>query len=286
MIHIYQYFSDFIWSNASNKLEIKFRLMKKIIPLILLLTAINFAFAQKKPKIQGSRNVVENSYRLASFNAIELSEGIEVNITHGKAYGYTLKTDDNLIDFIKFEIVGETLKIYTTHEIRREKALEINVTVLSINSITLKENSKLICKNRLELETLSFTAFDESEYELDVFVGSSDFQLHRSTKGKIQLKGEDAKFALDENAYLEGSIVVENIEMTAKDRTDAEIEGDVRFLKLTVSNGADIDLQKMKSSTIDAITSGSAEAYLYSNDEIKLHNSDNSKVYIYGNPYD
>ncbi|QHI35800.1 hypothetical protein IMCC3317_11480 [Kordia antarctica] len=258
--------------------------MKKVIPLLFLLVFVNFTFAQKKPKIQGSKNVIETSNTLASFKAIELSEDIVVNIFQGEATRYTLKCDDNLVDFIKFEIVDETLKIYTTHEIRRAKALEINLTVLNISSITLKENSKLTCKTRLKLDTLSFTAFDESEYNIDVFAESSNFQLYKSTKGKIQLKGQNTKFTLIENAYIEGDIVLENIEIIAKDRTDVEVEGDVKFLKLTTSNSSDVDLKKLKCSTIEAITSDSSEAYIFSNGEMKLSNSDKSKVYIYGNP--
>ena len=88
----------------------------------MVLLAVNVvAYAQRKPKIKGNRNVVEVKEDLPSFNAIRLDDNLEVYLQEGAAEGYVVEADDNLLDILKFRVVDGTLNISSFYNIRSRK---------------------------------------------------------------------------------------------------------------------------------------------------------------------
>lgn len=102
--------------------------IKRILVLILLVLVSGSVFAQKKQKIKGNKEVVEVYKNLEPFTKVEILDELAVNLMQTQSEGYRLKTDSNLVDVIKFEVIDGTLKIYTTNRIISSKNLEIYLT--------------------------------------------------------------------------------------------------------------------------------------------------------------
>ncbi len=258
--------------------------MKKVVILLMSLTVSLSACAQKKPKIKGNKIVTDIFNSLEDFNAVEIGDNLTVHIMQSGTNGYHLKADANLTDVVQFDILNGVLKIYTTHKITAYKDLEIALTFDELESITLKNDARLVSKNRLDFEGLDFQAHDESKYDLDVKVTNGQFKLYRSTKGELNLKGDYIDFYLDQNAFLKGEVIADKVIMNINDRADIDLDGDVNTLKLQTSGTSDVKAKKLKSTYAELNASNSSDIYVYASKELKLYAQGKSQIYVYGNP--
>ena len=258
--------------------------MKTKSMIIAMLFMSLTAFAQKKMKIDGNKVVTDVFKTLEDFHAIEIAGDLEVNLTQTADNGYHLKTDENLVDVIKFDILNGVLKIYSTHEIKKSKELVIDLTYIDIDASTLTGKAQLSSKNRLTFDKLLFTANDDSKYELDMHTKSATFNLGQSSKGDIQLKGDKAIMILNDNAFLKGDIVVDNLDLTVNKRADMDIDGDATNLKLTATGSSDIKAKKLRATYADLNASNSSDIYVNASKELKIYTKGKSNVYVYGNP--
>tara|TARA_R110002051_G_scaffold280343_1_gene341932 strand:+ start:1635 stop:2459 length:825 start_codon:yes stop_codon:yes gene_type:complete len=256
---------------------------KQIIVVVAFLMALSVT-AQKKAKIDGNKVVVDVFKTLDEFHSIEIGDNLEVNLTQTADNGYHLKTDENLVDVIKFDILNGVLKIYSTHNIKKSKELVIDLTFVNVDAITLIADAELNSKNMLTFENLLFTANDDSKYELDMQTGNVTFNLNQNSKGDIVLKGDKAMMILNDNAFLKGDIVADDLDLTVNKRADLDVKGDATNLKLTATGSSDIKGKKLRATYADLNASNSADIYVNATKELKVYTKGKSYVYVYGNP--
>lgn len=256
---------------------------KKILLVVIFLMSLSVS-AQKKAKIDGNKVVTDVFKTLEEFHSIEIGDNLEVNLTQTSDNGYHLKTDENLVDVIKFDILNGVLKIYSTHNIKNSKELIIDLTFVNVDAITLIGEAELNSKNRLTFENLMFTANDDSKYELDMQVGNATFNLGQSSKGDIILKGNKTTMILNDNAFLKGDFVTDDLDLTVNKRADLDIKGDATNLKLTATGSSDIKAKKLRATYADLNASNSADIYVNATKELKVYTKGKSYVYVYGNP--
>jgi hypothetical protein len=256
---------------------------KQIIVVVAFLMALSVT-AQKKAKIDGNKIVVDVFKTLDEFHSIEIGDNLEVNLTQTADNGYHLKTDENLVDVIKFDILNGVLKIYSTHNIKKSKELVIDLTFVNVDAITLIADAELNSKNMLTFENLLFTANDDSKYELDMQTGNATFNLNQNSKGDIVLKGDMAMMILNDNAFLKGDIVADDLDLTVNKRADLDVKGDATNLKLTATGSSDIKGKKLRATYADLNASNSADIYVNATKELKVYTKGKSDVYVYGNP--
>ncbi len=256
---------------------------KKILLVVIFLMSLSVS-AQKKAKIDGNKVVTDVFKTLEEFHSIEISDNLEVNLTQTSDNGYHLKTDENLVDVIKFDILNGVLKIYSTHNIKNSKELIIDLTFVNVDAITLIGEAELNSKNRLTFENLMFTANDDSKYELDMQAGNATFNLGQSSKGDIILKGNKTSMILNDNTFLKGDFVTDALDLTVNKRADLDIKGDATNLKLTATGSSDIKAKKLRATYADLNASNSADIYVNATKELKVYTKGKSYVYVYGNP--
>ncbi|RMA58598.1 GIN domain-containing protein [Ulvibacter antarcticus] len=257
--------------------------MKKIF-IVCFTLLVSICYAQKKPKIQGNKIVVDVYNTLEDFDSIEISDDLEVTITQTESNGYHIKTDENLVAIVKFEIVNGSLKIYTINRITSSKKLEINLTIDGVDEIILRDDSVLESMNRLSFKTLDFTAYNNASYKLDMDADDATFVLNKSTNGELLMRGNKAKMILNENAYLDAEMQMEYLDVEINKRADINLAGDVTNLKITATGSTDIKAKKLKSVFADLIASNTSDIYVFASKELKLYAQGKSYVYVYGNP--
>ena len=256
---------------------------KKILLVVIFLMSLSVS-AQKKAKIDGNKVVTDVFKTLEEFHSIEIGDNLEVNLTQTSDNGYHLKTDENLVDVIKFDILNGVLKIYSTHNIKNSKELIIDLTFVNVDAITLIGEAELNSKNRLTFENLMFTANDDSKYELDMQARNATFNLGQSSKGDIILKGNKTTMILNDNTFLKGDFVTDALDLTVNKRADLDIKGDATNLKLTATGSSDIKAKKLRATYADLNASNSADIYVNATKELKVYTKGKSYVYVYGNP--
>ncbi|MBT8254993.1 MAG: DUF2807 domain-containing protein [Bacteroidia bacterium] len=258
--------------------------MKKQILIALLVAVTVPAVGQKKPKIKGSKQVVDVYQSLEPFSAIEVNDNLEIELTQSASNGYHIKADDNLIDIVKLEVIQGTLKISTINKIVSSKKLEIEVTFTDVSSIIMRGHSKVISKNKIISDRFNLQAFDDSYFELDLSTNHGSMVLNQNSRGELLLRGERSNLVLNDKAYLKGELAMDNIEITVNKRSDLNLKGEVTNLKLTASGSTDIKAKDLKTTFADLISSNSSDIYVRASKELKLYAQGKSYVYVYGNP--
>ena len=258
--------------------------MKKIIiVLAVILLSMNIS-AQKKLKVKGNGDVIEEYNDLVGFNQLEISDGLEVSLMQTGNDGYRLRTDSNLFSSIKIEVVDSILRIYTSDRIRSSKKLEISITFQNLDRIALSQGAKLNGQNNMELSNLFLSCYDNSKFELDLEATKFQLEMNSSSTGAIQLRNNDAKMTLNDSAYLKGSISSDNLSLFINDRADMSIEGSSDNLNVVTSGSIDFKGSKLNAKKATVNASKASKIHVYASKQLNVYAKGKSYIYVYGNP--
>ena len=201
--------------------------MKKPIKLIVICTLLiaNFAQAQwsLSKKIEGNGNVISQERTTAPYEEITVTGYFDVELVAGKEGVITVKGEENLLSFVKIEVMDRVLKIYTEKNKNISsstgKGIVISVPFESINQVSLTGSGDVGTKNTIK---------------------SKSFAVKLTGSGNMDLEIE----ATAVNAYLTGS---GNINLSGKTETVLSV----------VSGSGDLDSNKLLSKKATASVSGS-----------------------------
>ncbi|WJJ96953.1 GIN domain-containing protein [Algibacter luteus] len=257
--------------------------MKNIICVLVVLFSIMVS-AQKKEKIKGNKEVIEVYNNLESFSQIEISDQLEVFLMQTGSEGYSLKTDSNLINSIKLEVIDSILKVYTTRNIVSNKKLELNITFQKLNKISLSNKAKLKGNNMFRLEALAINSLSNSDFELDIVSNDVSIRMDGNSNGKLKLNGEALTMVLNDNAFIKGSVSLTNFNLTVNKRADLNIEGSCDNLNLIATGSSDIKAKNLKATNAVINGSNTSDIYVYSSKNLNVYAKGKTFVYVYGNP--
>ncbi|TFG64258.1 MAG: DUF2807 domain-containing protein [Spirochaetales bacterium] len=113
--------------------------MRKILPVLIIVLIISAsACSLGIGMIFGSGIIEERSLAVENFSSVSTGFGMKITITEGTSYSVVLRSDDNIIDKIRYEITGTTLRFYldpllsiNTHK------LEADITMPLLDGVSL-----------------------------------------------------------------------------------------------------------------------------------------------------
>ncbi|KJD33970.1 hypothetical protein PK35_04330 [Tamlana nanhaiensis] len=257
--------------------------MKRVL-LIVAMFVVGFAFAQKKEKIKGNKEVIEVYKNLPAYSQLDIADGLEVSLMQTGAAGYRLKTDSNLVDVIKIEVVDSVLKVYTTLHISSSKKLEIHLTSAQINQINLSQGAKLEGQNLIQSDSLGIATLNNSKYNLDVASANLAINMRGNSNGKLIYRGDNLTMGLNDGALVKGNVSATNFDLVINDRADMNIEGNCENLNLIATGSTDIKAKDLNVTHAKINGSNNSDIYVYSNKDLSLYAKGKSNVYVYGNP--
>lgn len=256
--------------------------MKNSILLIAILVCFQ-TFAQRKPKIKGNKSVIEVREDLPSFKAIELVDDLELVLQKGSTEGYTLQADDNLIDVLKFKVVDSTLIISSFYKITSKKKLDISISYIGIESITMHDG-KINMKDVISSDRFLVNTFGASRLELNATAPIIQIHMEGMSSGDFNLASDSLNITLkdrvDARIYAVG--VSNSIRMFKN--ASAKIEGNADVLNVELFDNSNLKAEKMEASKVAAYLEGSTDAKLNAIEHIGLSVRGSSKTHLYGNP--
>jgi hypothetical protein len=258
--------------------------MKKIVLMLILVICVTNVFAQKKAKLKGNKIVTDVFNTLEGFNAVDIGDNLKVTISQAGNNGYHLMADENLVSDINFQVIDSVLKIYTTSNIVSKKKLEIDLTVKNISNLTLRDDAKLTCSSKIYAKSLTFAAFDNASFKLDLKADNSYFRLAKSVSGEISLNGQKAVMMFDENSFMKGNVVLEELELKMTDRSDLDLSGEVNNLQFNGTGSGTLKGKDLKTTNSNVNIAESALVHIYTSKLLKIYAKDKSKIYVYGKP--
>ena len=90
-----------------------------------------------KNNIQGSGNIISESRELNNFTSIILLGSIDVNIKTSESNNCVVVADDNLIPYIKTEVVNNKLNISLNESYSSEEKLVVNINTPNFDEVSL-----------------------------------------------------------------------------------------------------------------------------------------------------
>ena len=105
--------------------------------LIFTLLVCSWGYGQRKPKIKGNRSVITVNKPLNTFSHLQVTDDLEVVLESGNRKKL-IEADDNLIDILRFEQDGDTLKISSFYTITGNKELKITLTYQHLETLRVE----------------------------------------------------------------------------------------------------------------------------------------------------
>ena len=94
-------------------------------------------------KIQGSGNIISESRELNNFTSIILLGSIDVNIKTSESNNCELVADDNLIPYIKTEVINNKLNISLNESYSSEEKLVVNINTPNYDEVSLSGSGNI-----------------------------------------------------------------------------------------------------------------------------------------------
>ncbi|MFP4846434.1 head GIN domain-containing protein [Winogradskyella sp. PE311] len=228
-------------------------IVSSIISLFMLSCNFSMNFG---PGIDGSKNVVSADRNISTdFNAVKVSQGLNLYITQSKNVSLSIEADDNLHDIIVTKVENGTLSIYTTENIRRASSKNILLSVPNLNTIKATSGSNVYATSAIDLNKLELTTTSGANIKLDI---KTQNLICRSTSGS--------------NIILNGTTKNMTAEATSGSNIRASnLSAETSNVKAT--SGANVTINTLKELTARATSGGNVR---YSGNPESINKSDSS----------
>ncbi len=242
-MHQSAFTSVFILENEYKLIRNEMKSFRYLTLVILGIAITSCIDGQPRKTVYGDKNVVKKERNTGAFNGVSTSTAIDVVLSQGDGIKVELEADENLHEYIKTEVEGGVLRIYTSNVNIREAAMKrVHVTMKEIDYIGTSSAGDVFGQTPVKADRLKLSASSAGDIKLEVYARELD--LNASSSGNITLSGEadildaDLSSAGDLNAFnlkiKEADVSVSSagdadIWVTEKLRANASSAGDVNY---------------------------------------------------------
>ena len=255
--------------------------------LILFFSLLSYSFcnAQSAEKVKGNRIVTIQTTDIEPYHTIVLDEDFDVEIIYDKSPYVEIETDENLHEFIEFQVIDSILTFNKTTRITSKKKLNIKVSYNDIlKHIETTDNAKILSLSTMDLENGSLKTRGSSKVGLTVKSDNFDFSADDKSKVKLNLTSENCTLNLSGNSKVEALINTTELSTTLYQRAQANIEGSCDNNNLNLDNNTAFNGKNFSTNNCEVICAISSDAHLEVRDNITIEASGSSSIYLYNNP--
>lgn len=260
--------------------------MNKFLAVLFLgLLPLSICKAQSTEKIKGNRNVTIQQTNIESFHTIDLDEDFEIEVIYDKEPYVQIETDENLHEYIEFEVVDSVLTFNKGIKITSKKKLKIKVTYDDVlKHIVTTDNAEILSLSTMDLENGSLKTRGSSKAALTIKSNNFNFDSDDKSKVKLNLTSENSIITMSGNSKLEALINTSELNAKLYQRADANVEGSSKTAKLDLDNNTEFNGKNFTINICDVVCSISSDAYLEVIEAITIDASGASSIYLYQNP--
>jgi hypothetical protein len=206
----------------------------------IMLVALMLSVVSCIPHIRGNGNVVKEERSVSNFEAIEVSNGIEVLVNQDSFEKVIVETDSNIQKILKTEVSGGTLKIFMEEGVLHARLLRVYVTVKQLRSVDTGSGAHVKSESKINSTDLKMSSSSGSGIKMEV---SCDKLTAESSSGShLKVEGIAKSLNADSSsgASLDASgLVAEKGELSCS--SGSHIEAQItKEIKAEASSGAGI----------------------------------------------
>ncbi len=174
---------------------LKIRQIAGLVAMLTFLLTLESGCSYAFNGIKGNGNVVKQERQISDFKGLDVGGAFRVFLSQGDKVALTVEADENLLDIIKTNVVGNTLEISTTEDINNPEALNIYLTVIKLDEMEISGACKLTCETKLMLDDLELECSGASDVELKL--AASNLDLDFSGASQVNMFGSAGEVSLD-----------------------------------------------------------------------------------------
>ncbi len=210
--------------------------MKKL--LIIALSSI--VLFSCRPSIRGSGNIITQKRTVGNFKGLSAATSIEVDVKIGSTYEVTVEADDNVVDYIKTEVVGGTLKIrYADNTSLRNANVTVHITVPTLEKLSASSSAKIVVDGILtNTSKIEFDA--SSSAEIEATVDAPQIAADANSSADITLKGKTQNFKVEVSSSADinaEDLLTENTTAEASSSGTAHVHASIKLDGKATSSG-------------------------------------------------
>jgi hypothetical protein len=218
----------------------------RFITILLLFVLINGCDWNVPCSISGNGNVVAEERYVSGFSGLSVSNGIDVYIAPGEGGILKVVADENILEVLKTEVMGNTLKIYFSESVCGTKSSKVYVRYSNLNSITVSSAG--------DVKGEGILTTDELDIEL-------------SSAGNLKLNVEAEKIFID-------------ISSSGK----AFLSGRATYLEARLSSAGNLNAFELEAETGDVAVSSAGNAKVFITGEASFESSSAGDIIYRGEP--
>lgn len=226
--------------NKTSSMKIKIALFSVLVSTLFLSSCIF------SPGIKGNGNVEEEERKIDQFDEVKASRGVNVYLTQGEEFKVVVRADENLIDIIETEVLGDELIVRSTKNVRNAKEYKVFVSAPDYESVISSSGSNV---------------YSETEINTD------DLEVSASAGANITLE-----------------INVDELEASASAGANIYLDGLAEECEARASAGSNIKAEDLRTNNADLKVSSGANIWIEIDNNLKAGASSGGNVFYNGEP--
>ena len=212
--------------------------------------------------VKGDGDVVKEERKVSGFNSLEVGGAFTVYLYQGNKESLTIEADKNLMEFIRTEVKGDRLEIYTENKsINKFTKMNIYLTFVDLEMIDVSGAADILGEGKMQFKDLTLEASGASEVELELEV--SMLRADFSGASEVELAGKAASVkcecsgASEIDAY---DLMIKHGEFDVSGASDAKVNVS-DMLEVDVSGAASLKYKGDPKLSSDVSGAGSLRSY-------------------------
>ena len=250
---------------------------------MLALMVMFSGFSQRKPRIKGNRSVVSVEKSLPSFTHLILSEEFELHLQQGSEPAVRIEADDNLIDILRFEVEGDTLRIDSFYRITASKKLGLTLVYNELESIRV-EAGRLAGEEPLVTDRLDLLITRGGKAELNIRAALLDLKMEQNTSADLRVEADSLHAAFqgftDTHIYISGG----SIDLSMTDQASLDLEGVCPKLTASLTDNTRLKAAGLQADAATVFLNTSANARIQAISEVAYEGRGSARLFVYGQP--
>ncbi len=211
--------------------------------------------------VKGDGNVVKEDRDVSGFTSLEVSGAFHVYLYQGKSEALTIEADKNLMQYIKTEVKGDRLEIYTDENINKATKLNIYLTFEELEMIDISGAVSVTSEEMLQFDELDIDGSGASEINLKINAASLNADFSGASEINLYGKAQTATFDLSGASEIDAlEFEISHCELEVSGASDARIHV-TGNLEVEVSGAASVRYKGKPHVQSDISGAGSLKPY-------------------------
>ena len=258
--------------------------MKTSLLTFFLSLLVSFlSYAQKPEKVKGNRNLILQQTDINSFHTIVIDEDFEVEIIYSR--NVEIETDENLHEFIEFQVIDSVLTFNKTARIRSKKKLNIKVNYDdALQHIETLDDGEITSLTSMGLTNGSLKTQGSSKVNLTLKAEAFSFKSVDKSKVNLNVTADNIKIEMSGTSKLNAFINAPKLTADLYQRATANLEGTSQDALLRLDNYTQFNGKNFTVATCNVTCEIASDVYIEVTEAITIEASGTCGVYVYNNP--